>query len=111
MNKNKEYAKIENILKNYKKLKVISKYKSKKSETYRLIVIVEEILKYIEKDEYYMIIPMVYFDGKTQEQVAEFYNVDYKTISRNKKRLLNEIKVMLFSDEVSKLILNSFKKK
>lgn len=101
----KEFTKTENILRSYKKLKIASKYKNKKSETYKLIVIIEDTLKYIENDEYYLIIPMIYFEGKTQEQVAEFYNVDYKTISRNKKRLLSEIQTMLFSDEISKIIL------
>lgn len=43
---------------------------------------------------------MKYFEGKTREEIAEHFDVDVSTISRNKNRLINLLQIRLFSDEV-----------
>ena len=48
---------------------------------------------------------MIYFEGKTREQVAEFYDVEPKTITYNKKRLINILKTVLLADLTVKEIL------
>lgn len=48
---------------------------------------VSDAIKKARKDKYGAIIPMYFRDKKTVEQIAEFYNVEPSTISRNKKRL------------------------
>ena len=44
-------------------------------------------LKKIESDPYFKIIPLYFSYGYTIEELAEYYDVEISTISRNKKRL------------------------
>jgi RNA polymerase sigma factor (sigma-70 family) len=69
-------------------------------KTKRYIEIIEDALNKIKDDKYYNIIEMKYFNKLTREQIAEYFNVDVATISRNKNRLVNIIRIYLFSDEV-----------
>lgn len=93
------YKKTEEILKNYNKYKKAVEYEYNDiTKTKKLIHIIEESLKTIENDQYYSIIEMFYFEHKTRSEIAEFFDVDEKTISRNKKRLINDLKIILFSD-------------
>lgn len=68
--------------------------------TRKYIEIIDEALSKISDDKYYSIIRMRYFEGKSREQMAEHFDVDVATISRNKNRLINILKIHLFSDEV-----------
>lgn len=68
--------------------------------TRRYIEIINKALSRIEKDNYFDLIRLRYFEGKTREEIAEYFNVDVATISRNKNRLINILKIYLFSDEV-----------
>lgn len=45
------------------------------------------ILKSLESDPYYKIIPLYYDYGYTMEKLAEVFDVEVSTIYRNKKRL------------------------
>ena len=51
-------------------------------------------------DMYYDVIVMYYFEKKTREEIAEQYDTTVTTISRNKTRLINKLKPILFSDDV-----------
>jgi RNA polymerase sigma factor (sigma-70 family) len=68
--------------------------------TRNYIKVIEAALERMKDDPYFEIIPMKYFDGKTREQIAEHFNVDVSTISRNKNRIINLLQIRLFSDEV-----------
>lgn len=68
--------------------------------TRNYIKVIEAALERLTDDPYFEIIPMKYFEGKTREQIAEHFNVDVSTISRNKNRLINLLQIRLFSDEV-----------
>lgn len=57
---------------------------------------IERALEIIEHDEYYPIIPLKYFDNCTMEDIAERLDRDESTIRRNKNRLINKLKVLLF---------------
>lgn len=93
------FKKTERLLKNYNKYKLaIENDPENTLKTKKLVRIIDRALKSIETDQYYSIIEMYYFEHKTREQIAEFYDVDEKTVSRNKRRLLNEIRIILFSD-------------
>lgn len=48
-------------------------------------------LKEIEQDPYFKIIPLYFNYGYTIEEIAEVFDVEISTISRNKKRLSLEI--------------------
>lgn len=94
------FQKTEELLKNYNYYNIAIKTNKKKTiKTQKLISIINNALKSIEKDYYYSVIIMSYFENKTREDIAEIYNVDVKTIARNKNRLINKLKIIIFSDE------------
>ena len=88
------FQKTEEILKNYNLFKL-----SDEPHTQTLLAKIEEAMKTIENDPYKEAIEMFYFEGVSREEVAEYYNTSVTTISRNKTRLINKIKIILFSDE------------
>ena len=88
--------KLEELLRNYPVFKDIPD----KEYTAKLVKRVDDALKKISDDPYYDVIPMFYFEGKTREYIALEFECTETTISRNKTRLLNQLKLMLFSDEV-----------
>lgn len=52
---------------------------------------IQTALKEIERDSYYKIIPLYFAELNTIEQIAEKFNVEISTITRNKKRLCLQI--------------------
>lgn len=68
--------------------------------TKNLISVIDKSLEKLHEDEYYKIIALKYFENKKYEEIAEMLNVDISTISRNKNRLVNVLKIYLFSDDV-----------
>ena len=62
------------------------------------IRLVKSALKKIENDKYYDIIPMYYFEKKTIEEIAEECEWAVGTVSKHKKRLMNDLKVYIFPD-------------
>lgn len=52
---------------------------------------IQTALKEIERDSYYKIIPLYFSELNTIEQIAEKFNVEISTITRNKKRLCLQI--------------------
>lgn len=68
--------------------------------TKRLIARVDEILKGLETEPYYQVIPMYYFEGKKYEVIAGELGISNATVSTCKKNLLNKIKILMFSDNV-----------
>ena len=57
------------------------------------------VLETIRSDEDYEIIELKYFQGKTREEIAEYFSREPKTITRNKNRLINKIKILLFAND------------
>lgn len=55
-------------------------------------------LKKIENDKYYDIITMYYFNNMTIEEIAEECDCAVGTVSKHKKRLMNDLKVYIFPD-------------
>ena len=94
-NKTSAYRKTEELLRKYTRWKTIERELTKK-----LIDILECELEALRDDPYYEIIPMIYFENKSREEVAEYFDVNCRTVTRNKIRLVNQLKVVLFSDDV-----------
>ena len=67
--------------------------------TTKFMNILEAALIGLHADPYYEIIPMIYFEKMTREDVADFFQCDVKTVTRNKSRLINILQIKLFSDE------------
>lgn len=87
--------KTEEILKNYPRFKL-----SDQPYTKKLCDKIETAMNTIKDDYYYDVISLYYFDGMTREEVAERYNTSETTISRNKKRLVDALSAILFSDDL-----------
>lgn len=90
------YQKTEELLRNYETFKKAQD----QPQTEKVINTMDSALHDLESDLYYEIIPMIYFQGMTREEVAEFFDTTVTTISRNKNRLVNKLKARIFSDDM-----------
>lgn len=95
-NRKSATEKLEELLRNYPTFKKISD----KEYTVKLVKKVDEAMQTIAGDPYYDVIRLFYFEDQTRESIALDYGCTETTISRNKTRLLNRLKTILFSDEV-----------
>lgn len=68
--------------------------------TKNFIQVIDAAIETLKDDPYFEIISMRYFEGQTREDIAEYFEVDVRTITRNKNRLINQLQIRLFSDEV-----------
>ena len=89
------------VLRNYPTFKKIKD----KPYTVKLVQKVEEALDGIKSDPYYDIIPMFYFENETRERIAWTLETTVRTVARNKRRLIADLKVKLFSDDCIREIL------
>nr|DAS75955.1 MAG TPA: Protein of unknown function (DUF722) [Bacteriophage sp.] len=92
-----EVEKIENLIENCEN-------EIKRLE--HVVNMTENALKNIEDDKYYKIIELKYFEEMTLEYAAGKFNVDITTIKRNKNRLINRLRALIFSDNVIQDIMN-----
>ena len=90
------YQKTEALLRNYNTFKKVTDKKSTKKIVHKI----EQALDEIKDDLYFEIIPMIFFQNCTREYVADYFDTSTKTITRNKNRLVNQLKLRLFSDDV-----------
>ena len=88
------FQKTEEILRNY----TTSKKIKDQPYTVKLVKQIEEALEEIRDDPYYDIIPMYYFEDETRENIALTLETTVRTVARNKRRLIDYLKVKLFSD-------------
>lgn len=71
-------------------------------DIFRTELALNHIMRVINKfsnDKYYKIITYKYLDGLTLDEIAEQMHTNVSTISRNKNRLINEIRISLFPNE------------
>ena len=52
---------------------------------------IRDALEELKRDKYFKILPLYYSYGYTIEEIAETFDVEFSTISRNKKRLSLEV--------------------
>jgi len=85
-------------------MNLIEKYELEKLETLREIKRIENALDKIKHDRYYPIIKLKYLtDHKeryNEERIAEKLDKDRSTITRNKSRLINTMKTILFPESI-----------
>lgn len=96
-NRQTAFQKTEEILRNYNQLK---KSYSEDGTAKKFVDIIDNALKELLDDLYYDIIPMMYFENQTREAIAEYFDTTVTTISRNKTRLINKLKYLIFADDV-----------
>ena len=75
--------------------------------TRSFIRIIDDAIECLKGDPYYDLIRLRYFEGYSQEEIAEHFDCDVRTIRRNKNRLINLLQIRLFSDEVIRQIFAS----
>ena len=100
---------VENIQKQSKSELIDNAIESLQQHIFRtkvFIKYIDKVIKKLEKDEYYPIIKLKYFKGKSIEEIAEILKKDSSTISRNKNRLIDELKPLLLPNEVISNIFN-----
>lgn len=68
--------------------------------TVQAIALIDKCMNSLRNDPYYRILEMRYFEGRTQEDIALEYNVSQVTISNNKNRLVRELSMRLFPNQV-----------
>ena len=71
------------------------------------VLYIEKHLKFIEialdnvrDDTYFTLIELKYFNGKSMEFIAEYFDVSVKTIYNQRDRLINILRKYLFAEDV-----------
>ena len=90
------YSKTEELLRNYPTFKQIID----QPYTIKLCEKIEKALNDLGNEPYREIIDLFYFQNQTRETIALELGCTVRTVGRNKARLVNELKVKLFSDDV-----------
>lgn len=69
------------------------------ARTRALLTKIDRILNDCKIPRYPDLIKLLYFDEKSREEVAEFYQCDPTTVTRNKAKIVNSVKVQLFPND------------
>ena len=69
-------------------------------EVIKVIKMIDKGLYKLQNDPYYDVLPLRYFEGCTLEDIGIRFNCDHTTISRNKSRLVKELSMWLFPNDV-----------
>lgn len=101
MKRDNIYLMTNDLLKNYKDYKkIINRADIDLKFTKHFVELVDLALDAIKKDDYSLIIDMYYFENRTLEEIAEFYDVNVKTVRRHKEKLINKISKIVFSEKI-----------
>lgn len=68
--------------------------------TVQAVALIDKCMAALKNDPYYKVLEMRYFEGRTLEDIGVYFGCDHTTISRNKNRLVRELSMRLFPDEV-----------
>lgn len=68
-------------------------------DTVQVIDMIDKGMQSLKDDPYYEILEMRYFEGRTQEDIAAYYEVSQVTISNNKNRLVKALSMELFPNQ------------
>jgi hypothetical protein len=68
--------------------------------TVQALALIDKCMESLKKDPYYCILEMRYFEGRTQEDIAIELKCTQKTISIQKSRLVKELAMRLFPNDV-----------
>jgi len=89
--------------------KVENRIEKLKEEIVRIenvVNMVERALGTIRNNKYYDIIEMKYFDDLTFEHISEKLDISVITAKRYKNKMIRQLQLVIFSDDVIKNILN-----
>ncbi|ERT44426.1 sigma factor-like helix-turn-helix DNA-binding protein, partial [Fusobacterium nucleatum] len=98
-----------NNLSELEKIEIIKEERLKEIELLKeLINFTDYGLSSIEKEKYKEMVPMMYFEKLKIDEIAEKFNVDERTVKRNRNLLVNIIASNLFESEILQKIKNIF---
>lgn len=102
MKKDKAYLKTERLLYTYPAIKKAMEHKGANNTMMadQVVKMVDDAIDQIRTDMYADIIPRLYFDRETIESVAFDHGVSSTTIGNNRRRLIHQMKVYLYTDDV-----------
>lgn len=75
-------------------------------DTVRAIEFVDKGMEALKNDPYYKILELRYFEGRTQEDISLEFDCSQVTISKNLSRLVRELSMQLFPNQIANEILN-----
>lgn len=68
--------------------------------TVQAVALIDKSMAALRSDPYYRILEMRYFEGRTQEDIALEFNCSQVTISNNNGRLVKELAMRIFPNQV-----------
>ena len=68
-------------------------------DTVQAISLIDRCMESLKGDPYYCILEMRYFEGRTQEDIADYLGVSQVSVSKNKNRLIKELSIKLFPNQ------------
>ena len=74
--------------------------------TVQAVALIDKCMAALKYDQYYKVLEMFYFDGRTQEDIAVEFGCNQATIARNKSRLVRELAMRIFPDQVAQEMMN-----
>ena len=75
-------------------------------ETKKFCTLIERAIATLYDEQYFDILPLKYGEGLTLEKIAEFFQVDVSTITRTRKKLINKLRPIIFSDDFIRELYN-----
>lgn len=67
--------------------------------TVHIISLINKSMDALRNDPYFCILEMRYFEGRTQEDIADHLGCSQVTVSKNKNRLVRELSMRLFPNQ------------
>ena len=74
--------------------------------TVQVISLIDKCMAALKTDPYYSILEMRYFEGRTQEDIAVELNCTQPNVSYHRSRLVRELSMRLFPDQVIQEYMN-----
>ena len=75
-------------------------------DTIQALNLIDKCMSQLRSDPYYKLLEMRYFEGRTQEDIALEFNCSQVNISKNKSRLVRELSMRLFPNQVVGELMN-----
>lgn len=75
-------------------------------DTVQAIALIDRCMAQIKSDPYYDVLEMLYFEGRTQEDIAMTFGCSQVAISKNKSRLVRELAMRLFPNQAVNELLH-----
>lgn len=80
--------------------KAIQNVQASVEGTVQAVALIDKCMAALKDDPYYPILEMRYIEGRTQEDIADILNCSQVTVSKNKSRLIKELSIRLFPNQV-----------